>query len=394
MKPSPSLSRSRRTGLIPAAILALLTACRTPEVKPDARLHADAAPAGEESLRAGVAAFNAGKLPEAVGWFEKAVEKDPRAASARYSLALSYERTGQLSKAQAAYEALLELAPDHRAAMLSLGRVYRMQDQAAQAVAWYERVARAPGQSDDVELLNALSAAYRAARDFPRAEATARRVLARAEGNLEAQKNLALIYYDQGSYLLAELMISSAMKLSEKDPGVYNTLGLIYLKLEDLPGAIAQFRKAVELDARFAPALLNLGALSLSYRDFLAAEKSFAQARSADPYSHESHLYYAYALDAQRGRDARKGVEAGAAFEAVLQLRPEQPEAVCGAGRAYSAEAKTWGLARRYLEECLRKNFAQGAERRSVELQLEALVARQKSENALAPTPANDKVLH
>jgi tetratricopeptide (TPR) repeat protein len=119
------------------------------------------------------------------------------------------------------------------ATLLNLGRVYRLQDRFDNAIALYEGALKDPANEYDVELNNNLTVAYRLAKKYAQAEATARKVLARTKDNPDAYKNLALIYFDQGNFRLAEFISANAKKLDDKDPGVYNNLGLIYLKLDD-----------------------------------------------------------------------------------------------------------------------------------------------------------------
>ena len=199
--------------------------------------------------------------------------------------------------------------------LLNLGKIYRLQDKFTEAIALYDEALKDPANEYDVELNNNLTVAYRLAKKYDRAEATARKVLSRTKNNADAYKNLSLIYFDQGNYRLAEFISANARKLDDKDPGVYNNLGLIYLKLDDRRLALGQFQRAVALNKDFAPSLFNMGAIALSYRDYANAEKSLSRAAELDPTSYESFLAYAYSLDGQKGRDSKKGVKAGETFE-------------------------------------------------------------------------------
>jgi tetratricopeptide (TPR) repeat protein len=210
----------------------------------------------------------------------------------------------------------------------------------------------------------------------------------RAKDNPDAYKNLALIYFDQGNYRLAEFISGNAKKLDDKDPGVYNNLGMIYLKMDERRLALGQFQKAVALNDKFAPGHVNLGAMALSYRDYVNAEKSFAKATALDPTSYEAFLAYGYALDGQKGRDPKKGLAAGQVFEKVLSLKAETPEAICGAGWAYSAEKTGWDKAIGFLEKCAGLAGTTSADRQLIDAKLKGLAAMQKSGAQAAPTQA------
>ncbi|WNG52657.1 tetratricopeptide repeat protein [Archangium minus] len=333
-----------------------------------------------------VAAFDAGDYAKAEKGFREVLEKAPQSLNSQFNLGVIAERQGRLEDAQAAYEKVRFLEPGHVPTLLNLGRLYRMQEKYAEAIALYEAGLKAPGREYDASLLNNLTVAYRLAGQHEKAEATARRVLARKPDDAEAYKNLALVYYDQGKFRLAELVLANARKLDEKDPGIYNNLGMIYLKLEDRARALAQFQKAVSLDERFAPGYLNLGAMALAWRDYAGAERSFAKAVELEPGSHEAWLYYAYALDGQKGRDAQKGLKAGEAFEKVLSLRADQPEALCGAGWAYAVERAGWDKAEGFLQKCKELGTTSAQDKQMIDAKLQGLAAMRKNAQP-QPTP-------
>jgi tetratricopeptide (TPR) repeat protein len=387
-----------------AAALAFTTACATaPQVKPTpdteagskassgkvtaraaqpSAAPAQSAPQGEGphgTFLAALASFDAGDYEAARKGFEEVVAKAPQSLNAQFNLGLIAERQGRLADAQAAYEKVLKVDANHQPSLLNLGRLYRLQDRFDAAISLYEKALAAPGREHDVALLNNLTVAYRLAGRFDQAEATARRVLARSKDNPDAYKNLALIYYDQGQYRLAEVVSANARKLAENDPGVYNNLGMIYLKLNDRPRALAQFQKAVSLDAKFAPGYLNIGAMALSYRDYVGAERAFSKSVELDPTSYEGHLYYAYALDGQKGRDPKKGLAAGEAFEKVLTLRPDHPDAVCGAGWAYAVERAGWDKALSFFDRCKTLASTTPQDRQMIEAKVQGIQAMKKS---------------
>ncbi len=339
-----------------------------------------------------VAAFGLGDYEAAEKGFREVLEKAPETVDARFNLGIIAERLGRMEDAQDAYEKVRHLEPRHVPTLLNLGRLYRIQEKYAEAIALYEEGLKAPELGQEVSLLNNLIVAYRLAGRYPQAEATARRVLARHPDDAEAYKNLSLVYYEQGRYRLAELVLVNARKLDEKDPGIYNNLGMIYLKLDDRPSALAQFQKAVSLDERFVPGYLNLGALALAWRDYAGAERAFSKVTELEPDSLEAWLFNAYALDGQKGRDPRKGISAGESFEKVLALRADHPEAICGAGHAYSVERSGWDKAISFLQRCKELDTTSPEERQRIEAKLQGIEAMRKSRQLQTPEPTPEEV--
>lgn len=342
----------------------------------------------KELFAEAVAHFDEGKLEEARADFAKVAAKVPNNVVLQYNLGVIAEKQGKLTDAVGFYEAANKLDPKHKPTLLNLGRAYRLQDKFDQAIALYEAAIKDPANEYDVELNNNLTVAYRLAKKYAQAEATARKVLARTKDNPDAYKNLSLIYFDQGNYRLAEFISANAKKLDDKDPGVYNNLGLIYLKLDDRRLALGQFQKAVTLNQSFAPSLFNIGAMALAYRDYDGAEKVLSKATELDQNSYEGFLAYAFALDGQKGRDPKKGLKAGEVFERVLSLKSDQGDAICGAGWAYAADKAGWDKAMGFLEKCKALSTTSSTDQQLIDSKMKGIVAMQKAgQQAAQPKP-------
>ena len=334
-----------------------------------------------------VAAFDAGKFDDAQAGFGKVAAKFPNNVVVQFNLGVISERQGKLTEAAGYYEVANKLDPKHKPTLLNLGRVYRQQDKFDNAIALYEAALKDPANEYDVELNNNLTVAYRLAKKYALAESTARKVLARTKDNPDAYKNLALIYFDQGNFRLAEFISDNARKLDDKDPGVYNNLGLIYLKFDDRRRALGQFQKAVTLNKDFAPSLFNIGTMALTYRDYDGAEKVLSRATAIDQNSYEGFLAYAFALDGQKGRDAKKGIKAGEMFERVLAIKADQNDAICGAAWAYAADKAGWDKALGFLDRCKALPGTSATDQQLIDSKMKGIVAMQKAGAAAAAQP-------
>ncbi len=373
VRPVPVATESTPTPVAPLAEAPAAEAAKSPERTPDKPHPAQAV------FTEAVAAFDAGDYDGARAGFEKVLKLAPQSLNAQFNLGLIAERQGRVDDAVAAYEKVRFLEPGHVSMLLNLGRLYRQQEKYPDAISLYETGLKTPGNEFEPALLNNLSTAYRLAGKPAQAESSARRVLARHPDDAEAFKNLGLAALAQGRYRLAETVLLQARKLADKDPGVHNDLGMVYLKLEQRPRALAQFQKAVALDERFAPGHVNLGALALAWRDYAGAERAFAKAVEIEPGSSSAWLSYAWALDGQKGRDPQKGLAAGAAFEKVLALRAESSEAVCGAGWAYAVERAGWDKAEGFLQRCKASASTSAQDKQLIDSKLQGLAALRKS---------------
>jgi tetratricopeptide (TPR) repeat protein len=376
--------------IVTAAALALAGCATTP--KPEVKPVVEAPPkpverTPEERFSDAVKAFEAGRYGEAREGFTAVLQKQPGNVNVLFNLGLVAEKEGRVPEALSFYEKAHQASAEHVPTLLNLGRVYRLQDRFTDAIALYEKALANEKHARDVELLNNLATAYRLAKAYDKAEATARKVLERSKDNAEAYKNLSLIYFEQGNYSLARFVNEKVLQLDEKDPGVYNNYGMILLKLNDRAGALAQFKKAVSLDDAFLPGHMNIGAMALSYRDYAGAEAAFKKAAQLAPNSYEASLYLAYALDGQKSRNPKKGVEAGEAFEKVLAIKPDHTEAVCAAGWAYASEKSGYERAVGFLERCKAQPGLEPVEVARLDGRLKALANQLKSGQPQAAEP-------
>jgi len=366
-----------RNKLLSAALggCALVLACKTaPPPRPAPSMVAAPVASPEPSaanfFAQAIASFDAGNLKQARELFSKALAKEPKLVNAQYNLGLIAEQEGDFKLAQASYEAAMEIDPHHRPSVLNLGRIYRSKEDYSKAIALYERALQEEEGAPDLAILNNLAATYRLAKKYSPAEATIQKILGRDANNLDAYKTLILVYYDQGRMRLAELVAANAKRISDRDPGIYNNLGMVYLGMDEPQLAATEFRKALALDEKFSVAYSNLGALALTYRDYPGAESYLAKAISLEPGSYQNHLYYAYALDGQKAKDAKKAQIAGLEFEKALALRDQDASATCGAGWAYAADPQSASKALRFLQACRNQKSTSAQDRRKIEARI------------------------
>jgi len=354
---------------------ALVVACKTappPRPVPSIVTAPDSSPepSAADLFAQGIASFDAGNFKQARELFSKALAKEPKLVNAQYNLGLIAEQEGDFKRAQASYEAAMEIDPHHRPSVLNLGRIYRSKEDYSKAIALYERALEEEEGAPDLAILNNLAATYRLAKKYSPAEATIQKILGQDAHNLDAYKTLILVYYDQGRMRLAELVAANAKRISDRDPGIFNNLGMVYLGMDEQQLAATEFRKALAIDDKFSVAYSNLGALALTYRDYPGAESYLAKAIALEPGSYQNHLYYAYALDGQKAKDGKKAQIAGLEFEKALALREQDAPATCGAGWAYAADPQSASKALRFLQACRNQKSTSAQDRRKIEARI------------------------
>jgi tetratricopeptide (TPR) repeat protein len=99
----------------------------------------------------------------------------------------------------------------------------------------------------------------------------------------DSLKKQALALFAQGDFAAAEIICRSAVIAAPEDATTHYNLGVVLAKLERFDKALACYRKAIELNAGFAPAYTNIGFCLSAFNLIARAREAFALAHSLDP---------------------------------------------------------------------------------------------------------------
>jgi tetratricopeptide (TPR) repeat protein len=201
---------------------------------------------------------------------------------------------GDLKKAEAAYREALGINPNFAPAHVNIGELAYRQGQAAQAATEFDTALKLDPknvQAYNDSALIFVERAHEANNDralFADAVKNLRRALAVDGDSMPAYGLLALIYYtiaesDRSKLDLAALVCKQGKDVNASYAPIYNTLGLINLRKKNVTGALQEFKKAAELEPHYVEAQLNIGAITLSARDYATAEKAFKAVLDAKP---------------------------------------------------------------------------------------------------------------
>jgi type IV pilus biogenesis/stability protein PilW len=166
----------------------------------------------------------------------------------------------------------------------------------------------------------------------------------------EIQSGLAQAYLQKGAYDLAEKHFKKAIKLSDGAPQYYNNLGALYLTAERYDDSIEAFRKAAEnlLFATPEVAWTGIGYAYFQKHDNAAAERYYKKARELNPRYAQAlfrlgELYYSQ----------DRSVEAVEAFGRVVEMAPRTADGHYWLGLA-SLKTRDNATARRAFQETIK----------------------------------------
>jgi putative PEP-CTERM system TPR-repeat lipoprotein len=251
---------------------------------------------------AGIAALNTGALAEAESYLREAVFNEPQALGAKRLLATTHLRMGKTDVALSELHDLLKVSPDPSTHALA-GEAYLASGNAAAAARHYEQAkALAP---KDTSVRTRLGLVRFAAGEPERAISELE--AASAADAQDYQADLALI----ANYLRkreADRALAAVQALEAKQPEnpiTYNLKGAALILKKDLPGARANFERALGLQPAYMPAVNNLARLDLRENDRDAARRRYQAFLDRDP-NNEPALIGLAAVLRTTGADARE----------------------------------------------------------------------------------------
>ena len=270
-------------------------------------------------------AYARGELDEAIKRMEGAASIDDRFSKAYFNVGVIYEEKGDKGKAREYYTRAANASTRFASPHVNLGRMALVEDKTDEAWGHFQDALKEDPY--DPQAHNNVSVMLRERKEYKEAVRHARRILVADSQNTKAYANLALIYYEMGLKDVSRLVVQNALLITEEDPDLWNTYGLIELADNDVTAAISRFRKALELEPDHVPALMNMGAIVLSVRDYERAISLFEKALEHRPGEIEAKVSIGVAK-----RGLGDLVEAERIYKDVLKEDPNNPLALFNLG--------------------------------------------------------------
>jgi tetratricopeptide (TPR) repeat protein len=240
----------------------------------------------ESAKKAGI---NRGNCGGPAGAFAALYQDHPKLAEAKFNEGVIWEECNDVKKAMQVYEAVLRNHPNFGPALNNIGQIYFTRGNVSQAVSYFKRSAQAKTSEaySNMAVLQRNRALAGDPSQVKEAMNNVHRALAVDSANIEAYVTKAMVLYDhaqnKSQLEMARLICVQATKVDPDFAPIYNTLGLILLRQKEVTPALAKFRKAVALDNAFKEANMNIGAITLNFRDYKSAETAFEKVLAQNP---------------------------------------------------------------------------------------------------------------
>ncbi len=355
----------------PGAAAAPIVAAVLPEVRAEAKAEFDTA------LRL----LKAGKThhAEARMHLVKATEMDPKFFEAWHDLGWLDASRGNFARAATSFRRALDIQPGSRETALALAESWRRAGSSKKAAQLYgERLAAEPG---DMELRNRYIQVLRDGGDLEDALRETKIALGQAGENIPqtvlAYNSLGLIYYKMDKLELAETALRKALDLDGQSPFVWNNLGLVAFARGRDQEAFLNFQKSSELDPKYAEAHLNKAIIFMDCGDYKHARSELQRAVDASPGDADAYVALGVAARGEGKLD-----ESRRAYEKALEIEPEHAPALYDLGILYMEFDKDPGKARDSFAQFLDAADDDDPRRKDATLRLQDLAATKKAESA------------
>lgn len=257
--------------------------------------------------------------------FGNALQILPNDAEARFKYGRSMERLGKVREAAGMYQGAIDSDTHHAGARAALGRVYVFAGAPQKALELVEpAIAKNP---KDADLLTVRAAARSQLKQTADALVDAEAAVALAPTNENAVALLASLYRQGNDAPRAIELLRTTL---EKDPAateLRQVLSLLYLSLGDKAGAETEMRKLIEQKPEAARARYSLAVFLAGEKRTDDAEVVLKDAIAAMPDNDDAKLVYADFMSNQR--DPGRGA---AALEGFIREAPDNHDLRLGLG--------------------------------------------------------------
>jgi tetratricopeptide (TPR) repeat protein len=197
------------------------------------------------------------RYPEALADGSRAIELDPKEATAWYNRGNTYGKLGQPAKAIADYSRAIELDQKLAYAWNNRGGYFDQLGQSEKAIADFSRAIEldkkdALFRCNRGRVYDKLGRLDPALADFSAAIELDEKLPA-------AWMNRGLVFSELGQHKKAVADYSRAIQLIPVEAQAWYNRGVAYVALRQLDNAVADFTKAIEVNAKYAPAWYNRG---------------------------------------------------------------------------------------------------------------------------------------
>lgn len=274
-----------------------------------------------------------GRLNEAVGCYQKAIQLRPDFVEAYYNLSNTLLTNNDINAAIKTYKKTIRLCPQHAGAFNNLGVALKAGGNNAEAIKNYEQAIEL--KPDFAEAYNNLANAFLVQGRHDDAIEIFEIVIRLKSNYADAYYNLGLLYSETNRAAESIACYQRLLQIQPDNSEALNNLGNIFYRQSKFNEAISAYQKAFQLNPNYAEAYYNM-ANALLEQDKLKKALSFYQkALALRPDWAELHNNMGTAFQNQG-----KLNDAISHFQKALENQPDYAEAMNNLGIAYRNQGR------------------------------------------------------
>ena len=286
----------------------------------------------------------------------------------QYNMGLCMLKMERFDDAEGYFQSLYEQFPDNDAYAMGLGRILVTRREFDKAAKMYAEFLKRKPRSIDVRANYATLLRINKQNDD--ALYQCREVFIQDPSHPGAFNNMALIFYDQGKVGLAKMVLYNGIEAQKnvrqvEDPSLYVNLGVINMDQGDFLGALANFKRARDIDPTHLGANLNLGNIALQNFDYPFAEECYTAALTWDPANLDAKFGLAIAHRGNGDYDAAEKI-----YLSLLEKDPNNPKVLWDLGILYYDFKKDKEKSDPIIERFLKTKYGTKEQRQRAEIYL------------------------
>jgi len=266
---------------------------------------------------------------KAVMYFSKAAQAYPSAPFVHYNLGLVYQRMGNDQEAVKHYNKALGLDPKYPMPVINKAAIYANKLEYNRAIDVCEKYLEKENDKDKI-VLSAVAGFYLLKGDYVNGIQSVRKILIQDQSDVDALKNLGMIYYKKNDLGLATMVTTNSYTLRKDDSGIANNRGVLYSSQGDDSLAMLYFIRAIGNDPKNKSANFNVASIAMKYGNAQTAYDRYSLVLSQDPDNFDARIGLALAL-----RGIGRFADAEKEYQKVLQKDPNNPIATFNLGVLY-----------------------------------------------------------
>jgi len=237
---------------------------------------------GESHFELGECYMELERYPDAVHWFQKAAEIDPRSVHKNSKLAQAMEKAAMYDEASAKYEELAQLSPDD--AKIYYNIIVRMYDEAKMPEKALEAAQKMVDQDpNNAEAYYNLGIMFSNQKKYEEAIGALNKALELNPGLDFAYLNLGNIYYQMKNYKEAIPVFQRLIEIVPDNSQGWLFLGICNMQLKRWSPAVEPLLKVIELEPQNGNAHYNLAIAYLNLKDYASAREVYNNLKTIDP---------------------------------------------------------------------------------------------------------------